>query len=113
MKRAANKVGTVLRPLSFAVFLLCVSCATTGSVIQSADVKKLRSGMIEKEVIAVLHANPDSGRYYFTDGTYLVHWNNPHELGHSGDIKSLAILFKQDSGMIMIVDQENFVAEDY
>jgi hypothetical protein len=95
------------------LFLLCASCVSTETVIQSADVVKLRLGMTEKEVIAVLHLSPNSRRYYLTDSTYLLRWGNAREKEGKGDITCLTILFQHDCRMIAVVDQENLTMEGY
>ncbi len=92
------------------LLFMCTSCATSQTILNSADVMKLHPGMIEKEVVAILHANPSSRSFYFNDGTYLLRWKNSDERG-GGDIRCLTILFREDGRMMTIVEEENFAAE--
>jgi hypothetical protein len=95
------------------LLFMCTSCATSQTALKSADVMRLHPGMIEKEVVAILHANPSSRSFFFNDGTYLLRWENSPQKEGGGDIRHLSILFQQDSRMITIVEEENFSTEEY
>ncbi|PIQ93574.1 MAG: hypothetical protein COY75_03165 [Nitrospirae bacterium CG_4_10_14_0_8_um_filter_41_23] len=86
------------------ILISCMSCVTMGNIFSDDDVKKIKPGMLEEEVIAILKAEPNS-RSEYPNGTYLLQWMYSYGTPVSGGGRHIAILFGPERRVIKITHQ--------
>lgn len=82
---------------------------TMGNYFTIDDFNKIRTGMLEEEVISILKSNPNS-RSDMGNGTYLLQWMYVYGTLVGGGSKHIALLFGADRRFIKTTHQSGFTS---